>query len=116
MTPPTTKTFQIEDTEINITEAIWEVGTAVSQALSLYTQRAAEKMHIWRSNVMPIDDYTFMKELQETQETVSIITPEYPASNDAFVEYFGVIVEAVILGSQVFNQARNVEVRFRVVV
>jgi hypothetical protein len=116
MTPPTAKTFQMEDTTITITEAPWETGAAVSQALSLYTQRAAEKTHIWRSNVMPIDEYTFMKETQENQETVSIITPEYPASNGDFVEYFGVIVESVVLGSQIFNQARNVEVRFRVAV
>ena len=116
MTPPTTKTFQMEDETITITEAAWEPGAAVSQALSLYTQRAAEKALVWRSNVMPIGEYTAMKDFQETQEAVSIITPEYPASNGDFVEYFGAIVEAVILGSQVFNQARNVEVRFRVVV
>lgn len=116
MTPPTTKTFQMEDAEITITEAAWDPGAAVSQALSLYTQRPAEKILVWRTNVMPIDEYTFMKEFQENQETVSIITPEYPASNGDFVEYFGVVVESVILGSQIFNQARNVETRFRVVV
>lgn len=116
MTPPTTKTFFMETTPITITEAIWDPGAAVSQALSLYTQRAAEKVLIWRSNVMPMDEYTEMKLFQEEQETVSIITPEYPASNGDFVEYFGVVVESVVVGSQIFNQAQNVEVRFRVVV
>ena len=115
MTPPTTKRFEMEDTEITVTEALWEVGAAVSQALSLYTQRAAEKLLIWRGD-MPMDEYTEMKLIQEEQETASIITPEYPASNGDFVEYFGVIVDSVIVRSQVFNQAQNVEVRFRVVV
>lgn len=116
MTPPTTKTFQMEGLPFTITEGVWEVGTAVSQAVSLYTQRAAEKMHVWRSNTMPIDEYTEMKGIQEEQETVSIVTPQYPASNGDFVEYFGVIVESIIVGSQIFNQAQNVEVRFRIVV
>ena len=116
MTPPATKTFQMEDETITITEANWEPGAAVSQALSLYTQRPAEKALVWRSNVMPINEYAVMKDFQEGQETVSIITPEYPASNGDFVEYFGVIVESVVVGSQIFNQAQDVEVRFRVVV
>lgn len=116
MTPPATKTFQMEDEPITITEAVWEPGAAVSQALSLYTQRPAEKTLAWRSNTMPIDEYAIMKDFQENQETVSIITPEYPASNGDFVEYFGVIVESVVVGSQIFNQAQNVEVRFRIVV
>ena len=116
MTPPATKTFQMEGLPLTITDGVWEVGAAVSQAVSLYTQRAAEKVHIWRSNVMPIDEYTAMKTFQEDQETVSIVTPEYPASNGDFVEYFGVVVESIIVGSQIFNQAQNVEVRFRIVV
>ena len=116
MTPPVTKTFQMADEPITITEALWDPGAAVSQALSLYTQRPAEKTLIWRSNTMPIDEYTAMKLFQETQETVSITTPEYPASNGDFTEYFGVVVESVVVGSQVFNQAQNVEVRFRIVV
>jgi len=116
MTPPITKTFQMEDEPITITEAVWDPGAAVSQALSLYTQRTAEKALIWRSSIMPIDEYAVMKDFQEIQEAVSIITPEYPASNGDFVEYFGVVVDSVVLGSQIFNQAQNVEVRFRVVV
>ena len=116
MTPPTTKTFQLGAAPITITEANWDPGAAVSQALSLYTQRTAEKLLVWRSNVMSMDEYTEMKLAQEEQETVSIITPEYPASNGDFVEYFGVVVESIIVGSQIFNQARNVEARFRVVV
>ena len=116
MTPQTEKTIQIEDTTLTITGAEWLIGDPVSDALSLYTQRAAEKVLVWRTNVMPIDEYTDVKDFQEEQETFTIITPEYPASNGDFTTYYGAIMESAVIGSQVFNQALDVEIRFRVVV